>query len=123
MLQDVCKDTQKYSIESTYKEQLVWTVYAGWVVGDKISTISHMGVQKWLASKRRLIGICHQCAMAVYLEQVIDLDAYKIPKLKILENLARKMGETHKSFLDVTDGIIIAVRMCEKLRERGLVYI
>lgn len=92
-------------------------------MGDKISTISHMGVQKWLASKRRLIGICHQCAMAVYLEQVIDLDAYKIPKLKILENLARKMGETHKSFLDVTDGIIIAVRMCEKLRERGLVYI
>jgi hypothetical protein len=86
-----------------------------WVVGDKISTISHMGVQKWL--------VCHQCAMAVYLEQVIDLDAYKIPKLKILENLAHKMGETHKSFLDVTVGIIIAARMCEKLRERGLVYI
>ncbi len=92
-------------------------------MGDKISTISHMGVQKWLASKRRLIGISHQCAMAVYLEQVIDLDAYKIPKLKILENLAHKMGETHKSFLDLTDGIIIAARMCEKLRERGLVYI
>jgi hypothetical protein len=51
MLQDVCKNTQKYSIESTYKEQLVWTVYAGWVVGDKTSTISHMGVQKWLAFK------------------------------------------------------------------------
>jgi hypothetical protein len=74
MLQDVCKNTQKYSVESTYKEQLVWTIYAGWVVGDKISTISHMGVTKMVSFKRRLIGICHQCAPTVYLEQVIDLD-------------------------------------------------
>jgi hypothetical protein len=47
----------------------------------------------------------------------------KFPKLKTLENLACKMGESHKLFLDMTDGIIIAARMCEKLRERGLVYI
>jgi hypothetical protein len=33
------------------------------------------------------------------------------------------MGETHKSFLDMTDRIITAARMGEKLRERGLVYI
>jgi hypothetical protein len=74
-LQDDCKNTQKYSIESTYKEQLAWTVYAGWVVGDKISTISHMDVAKLVSFKSRLIGICHQCATTVYLEQVIDLDA------------------------------------------------
>jgi hypothetical protein len=81
-----------------HTEQLVWTVYAGWVVGDKISTISHMGVAKMVSFKRRLIVICHQCAMAVYLEQVIDFVAYKIPKLKILETWLTKWEKLTNRF-------------------------